>query len=311
MLWPKNIYQLERVTNALLRRDVRHFGFYLQHLSRRNRLSQRPIIQSGGPVVSLTTYGNRLNTVHLAIETIAAGSLLPSRIILWLDEPLKHQLLPGTLKRLEARGLEIREARNFGPHTKYFPYVDAMHGIDQPLITADDDVLYPKDWVAGLIAAYRQAPDVLNCYRAHVVRIEDGAISPYASWTSCRCSEPSFLNFATAVSGSVLPPRLLRRLKAAGTAFTQLCPTADDIWLHVNAIREGIRIKQIRSWQRNFPEVPGTQNGTLSDLNFHRSQNDAQIAKTYTADDLAILNNEAAQRLGSKQFEMEPHAHAL
>jgi hypothetical protein len=82
-----------------------------------------------------------------------------------------------------------------------------------------------------------------------------------------------------------------------------LCPTADDIWLHANAIREGIRIKQVRTWPRCFPEFPGTQDVALGHVNFREGRNDLQIAKTYTSDDLAVLRNEANGCLGSKQWK--------
>ncbi len=217
---------------------------------------------------------------------------MPGRIILWLDEPLDRSLLPAAVRRLELRGLEVAPTRHLGPHNKYFPYVDTVDNLDQPLITADDDVLYPKDWVAGLMSAYRRTPSMFNCYRAHVLRITEGSISNYTTWSSCNSSQPSFLHFATAVAGSILPPSLLRRLKTEGTAFTDLCPTADDIWLHINAVREGIRIRQVRPWQRNFPEIPGTQTVSLAAINVHGSQNDVQIARTYTAEDLAVLERE-------------------
>src|SRR5690606_5888706 len=97
----------------------------------------------GLPTVSLTTHGERISRVHIAIESIAQGNQLPGRIILWLDEPDVLDALPQALRRQAARGLEVRLSSNYGPHTKYFPYVrsEAVHHV--PLATADDDVVYP------------------------------------------------------------------------------------------------------------------------------------------------------------------------
>ena len=54
----------------------------------RNRLGRSPVATGGpGVVVSMTTYGKRVRTVHLAIESIARGAVRPARLILWLDEP--------------------------------------------------------------------------------------------------------------------------------------------------------------------------------------------------------------------------------
>ena len=49
-------------------------------------------------IVTLTTFGQRLNDVYLAIESIMQGSLLPNRIILWLADDMRGKVLPVTLQ---------------------------------------------------------------------------------------------------------------------------------------------------------------------------------------------------------------------
>jgi hypothetical protein len=226
-------------------------------------------------------------------ESIAAGTQLPSRLILWLDDEQAYRNLPASLKRLAVRGLEIRLTANLGPHTKYYPTLEQISEHNLPLVTADDDVLYTRHWLEGLVEAYGQEPGVLHCYRAHQMRIADGRIAPYTHWNSCRSSRPSFLHFATAVSGNILPPRLLQVLREAGTSFRLLCPKADDIWIHMNSLRAGIQTRQLGAWQRNFPLLPGTQDVMLSQANIGSAQNDVQIAKTYAEDELALLRRAA------------------
>lgn len=272
-----------------LRQDPKFFNWNIKRLHAQNLHSKSAVTSPGGPVVSLTTVGDRINTVYLAIESIALGSVLPSRLILWIDneEALKNR--PDSIRRLEARGLEVGASQNYGPHTKYYPYLLATDKFAVPLVTADDDVLYAKWWLQGLIDANRNRDDLVNCYRAHVIMIEEGQFKSYQLWKSCRSTEASFLHFATGVSGCIYPIPLLTRLKAAGSVFQQLCPKADDIWLNVNALRGGFKVKQIRSWSIRFPLIPETQSTGLLHTNFHRSQNDEQIKNTYTAQDLVEL----------------------
>ena len=54
-----------------------------------NNLAGRKMVTSerGVAVVSLTTHGHRLDTVAIAIESIAIGTTRPRRMILWLEEP--------------------------------------------------------------------------------------------------------------------------------------------------------------------------------------------------------------------------------
>jgi hypothetical protein len=280
---------LLRTQLLALRQDPKFFNWNIKRLHAQNLHSKSAVTSPGGPVVSLTTVGDRINTVYLAIESIASGSVLPSRLILWIDneEALKNR--PDSIRRLEARGLEVGASQNYGPHTKYYPYLLATDKFVVPLVTADDDVVYAKWWLQGLIDANCNRDDLVNCYRAHVIMIEEGQFKSYQLWKSCHSTEASFLHFATGVSGCIYPIPLLRRLKAAGSAFQQLCPKADDIWLNVNALRGGFMVRQIRSWSIRFPLIPETQSSGLLHTNFHRSQNDEQIKNTYTADDLVEL----------------------
>jgi len=273
----------------VLRNEIKVTKIQLRGLILRNRRSSAPVVSPGGPVVSLTTYGQRLSSVHLAIESIAAGSLLPSRLILWLDDPAALERQTAGLRRLVDRGLEVRLAENYGPHTKYFPYLLAENGFSAPLVTADDDLLYPRWWLEGLVRAHREYPGAINCYRAHQVHTSGGALAPYRNWNPCHSTEPSFSHFATGVSGCIYPPAFLPYIKRAGDAFLTLCPKADDVWLHVNALRSGFKVRQIRTRPLRFPFVPGTQGSGLYHGNVLLSQNDDHIRSTYTPSDIELL----------------------
>ena len=247
------------------------------------------MVAPGGPIVSLTTYGKRIETVHLTLESIASGSMLPSRIILWLDNLEAFKNPPRSLRRLQERGLEIKLTPNYGPHKKYYPFVESTDAFETPLVTADDDVLYPTGWLRSLVKSFDGNRAVIHCCRAHEITIVDGAIAPYRTWGPCKSAEPSFLNFAVGSSGRLYPPAFLQALKSAGRGFEQQCPMADDVWLHVNAVRARFMIKQVESHPLNFPTLPETQDTALSLSNVGLGQNDIQIKNTYTSSDVDTL----------------------
>lgn len=237
--------------------------------------------------VSLTSHSGRLDFCYLTIESIGRGSHLPRTLTLWINDDIFLENLPPKLKRLQARGLTIRVAENFGPHTKYFPYV--IHNrIEVPLVTADDDILYPRGWLEALVVAHTEDPTVVICHRAHQISMlaDKEALAPYSEWTACTTTTPSFLNFATGVSGVLYPLQVLFELKSNGQAFQSVCPKADDIWLHVIALRCGFQIKQLTTKSKHFPVIPGSQKIGLVNQNVLNQKNDAQIAKTYTSPDL-------------------------
>jgi hypothetical protein len=254
-----------------------------------NHLGKAAVVSGEGPVVSLTTYGKRIRTVYFAIESISRGRKLPSRLILWIDDPVLFGNLPFSLRRLMKRGLEVKLCKNYGPHTKYYPYLEVEKELAASLVTADDDVLYPRNWLAALVVASARSPNTVVCYRAHVVVIDGVNVSPYRSWKPCCTTTPSLQHFATGVSGALYPPTVLECFRRAGAGFVEFCPKADDVWLHAQTIRAGFRVSQIGASPRHFWTILGTQEIALWRSNCQENDNDRQITATYTAADIEIM----------------------
>jgi hypothetical protein len=278
-----------------LRHETKYTKVFLTRLRIRNERATAAVTAPGGPVVSMTTYGKRIGAVHLALESIAAGSVLPSRLILWIDRAEMDLVQTPELQRLVRRGLEIQACENLGPHKKYYPYLLSTDVFQLPLATADDDMLYCDWWLAGLARSYREYPESVGCYRAHIVRLTDRSIAPYQTWRPCKTADPSPLHFATGGSGCIYPPSLLRNLKAEGSRFMQLCPNADDVWLHANALRAGNQVRQIWSQPMRFPFAPDTQGSGLYHSNVILARNDDQIRNTYSDREVDLLEAAIAQ----------------
>lgn len=265
-------------------------------LARQNKYSTKSVLDPNGPVVSLTTYGRRTQKVYLAIESISRGRLLPSRIILWIDEVDVLRHLPVELQRLQKRGLEILACQNYGPHKKYYPYLLEQEQFLKPLVIADDDTFYPRNWLLRLNEAYRAYPKMIHCYRARRIKMNGKNMTPYATWKMVRNTDASYLNIATGCAGVLYPEDALVHIKKQGMNFLQCCPMGDDLWLHANSVLAGYRIRQVI---KNFRllEIPGTQTNALYRTNISDG-NDAQIEKTYTHEILAILQNEGKRHPG-------------
>ena len=264
----------------------------MSQLGLRNATSARRAVAPGGPVVSLTSYGKRARTVGFTIESIAQGSLLPSRLILWLDEPALLNHLPATLRRLQTRGVEILATENYGPHKKYYPFVASQARFDVPLVTADDDVLYPRDWLALLMEQHRQEPDDVHCYRARVMAMNGDELAPYTTWSDCQTTNPSHRHFSVGLAGVLFPAKLLAELRRQGDAFRASCPRTDDIWLNLHAQRVGAKVRQVRALPEHFMLLPGTQSSALLHTNM-QGGNDQALRNVYAPPDLQRLREQA------------------
>lgn len=239
--------------------------------------------------VSLTTYGRRVEQVHLTIESIARGCMRPGRLVLWMDEE-DWRRPPDALRRLADRGLELRRTRaEWGPHKKYFPYCLEHADDGQLLVTADDDVFYPERWLDDLVHAASQDPGVVSAHRARRIEVRDGMLASYQTWALARSSTPSRRHLAVGMGGVAYPPPFQRVMRDAGEAFLELAPRTDDLWLHVHQLRTGFRIAQVHDRPVDFALQRGSQQVALALANQLGDENDQVVRALYTADDVAEL----------------------
>ncbi len=245
-----------------------------------NRTSRSAVL-GDGPPVSLTTFGRRIPTAFASIESIGLGKVRPSRLVLWLDSAADLEQLDPRLQRLVGRGLEIRLSANYGPHTKYYPYVCDHLAADTALATADDDIIYPPNWLSLLQAAHRRAPNMVHCHRAHLITFRGSELASYTDWESPKTDVAGARIFATGVSGVIYPAKLLQLLRDRGDEFTKKCPRADDVWLHYMAVENSIGVRQIRPRGRHYPVVVRSQVEKLQNENVAAQGNDRQILATY------------------------------
>lgn len=292
--WQIAAHELRRRSLRGIKRPLRRL--WMRRLMQRNLDSRESLLSADGPVVSLTTYAKRWHIVHYAIESIGCGRLRPSRIVLWVGSSLLQAGTPDALKRLVARGLEIRTCEDVGPHTKYYPQV-CQGSSPRGLVTADDDTLYRQDWLQTLVAATQQRPAFIHAHRVEMMSFEaDGRFAPYVRWPPCRNTDPSALNFFTGVGGVLYPQAMQDALREAGDAFVQCCPRADDIWLNAVAWRSGWQACQTRRFGPLLFEVPGTRGHGLARGNMAGGGNDRQLLTTYSDDERQRLHALAMQR---------------
>lgn len=257
-----------------------------------NLFSRKPCTGDAPAVVSLTSYGKRVSAVHQTIESIAHGASRPNRLILWLDEDEKLKNPPRALQRLQKRGLEIRQTRNFGPHKKYFPFVvDETRVGDEALVTADDDVMYPHQWLSQLIQARDESTDEIIAHRARRIGIQSGGVplkaAPYSEWDLVQDTTPSLLNMATGTGGVLYPPIVLDALAKKGRAFEAELWHADDLWLNATAIECGVPTRQVAPTHERLLTHFGSQRTALFKRNHQEDGNDRMIAILYSPELLA------------------------
>ena len=187
-------------------------------------------------IVSLTTYGQRLYEVALAIESIMQGTVKPNGIVLWRDEQ-DTRPLPLTLKRQVARGLKVLPTRDIRSYKKLLPALQEFPNAH--IVTIDDDVFYPHDFLEALLTAHEQAPRAIIANMVmKLTRDAQGIPQGIRQWPYCAAvPEPTDDNdlFFEGFGGVFYPAGCLPEEVFQEATFSTLCPTADDIWFNAMA----------------------------------------------------------------------------
>jgi hypothetical protein len=224
-------------------------------------------------IVSLTSYPKRFDTLDLTLKTLMSQSVRPDRLILWID-PRHVPLLPKAVTDLTRHGLAIEACEDLRAYTKLIPALRRYPAA--AIVTADDDIAYPRRWLEALTEDYRG--DVITFHRCHRPRREaDGSLAPYRSWEqNLPVAEPDAEVFPTGVGGILYPPGVLSDEVLDQATFQDLCPLADDIWFYWMGRRAGARYRKVG---RVFKLVswPGSQAQALLHQNVDQDANDAQI----------------------------------
>lgn len=235
-------------------------------------------------IVSLTSIPERWGTLHLCLDSLLRQSTRPDRLILWLGLPSNKennqvcQSLPGTLEKLKERGLEIRWCRDTRSFKKIIPALRAYP--DALIVTADDDFLYPRNWLKELFEAYKREPHYIHCHRAHLMRYDaEGKLLPYREWSYCSpdVRGPSLDLFPTEGGGVLYAPGHLHSEVLNENAFESLCPSADDVWLKAMSLLNHVPCKKIRSSCYGFEPIRIPNNRDLQSANVAGGGNDSQI----------------------------------
>ncbi len=259
-----------------------------------SRLSHHRLVDASSPaVVSLTSYGRRLETVHLAIESIGAGTVRPKRIMLWISDDDRPRITPA-LRRLTSRGLEILTCYDWRSHKKYFPYC-VSHTRDRSVfVTCDDDVFYPRGWLRDLLVVSEAYPDHIVAHRTRVMAVDGNDLLPYANWVPSPPMSVGYRHLPIGVGGVAYPPSLLDQIASRGTLFWTLAPSADDLWLKSCSLKSRLKVIGLNCrphW--TFPDIrsAGSRTGLAAE-NVGGGGNDIQSRAIFDDSDIQLIAGE-------------------
>ena len=185
------------------------------------------------PIVSLTSHHERVKHVHIAINSILNNSYKPYKIVLTLFKDDVQYITEELQTLIDNNFVELIVADdNLRPHLKYF--YTMLKYKDYPIITIDDDCIYPTDFIESLMKSYEKYQGCISARRVHKVRYNlDSTIDLYRTWSyDCKTiTKPSLDIMATGVGGVLYPPDILK-ISKNNIDYIKKFITVDDIYLY-------------------------------------------------------------------------------
>jgi hypothetical protein len=200
----------------------------------------------GELIVSLTSYALRFPTVHLTLRSLLLQSVMWDRLILWIahgDIPL----LPDAVRELEFFGLEVRECDDLRSYKKLVPAIECFP--DAFIVTADDDLYYPPDWLRVLTNGFSAAEPAILARRVARVKRSSGGFAPFKDWEhdvqDNRARQPSNDLMPETGAGALYPPGSLSAKVTDRALFERLAPSGDDLWFYWCARLAGTPVRKV------------------------------------------------------------------
>ena len=244
--------------------------------------------RESGPyvIVSLTSYGRRVSrTLKYAVYSMIHQTFRPDRIVIWLDETaFSRETLPASVRRLEKYGVEICYCHDIKSYKKLVPSL--VKYPDDIIITIDDDLVYKRTTIEGLMRKHQQYPDDVICSSAHIPTFGQQGLLPYKQWRLYVKKPDGKLLFPLGGSGTLYPPGSLYKDVTDDRIFMKVAPMADDVWFWFMTMYNGKRIRLAESGTVFRPidllyQLTHKKASLMQD-NIGKNRNDIQIAAVFS-----------------------------
>ena len=287
---PNSAYLKENIQTSIKHQILRQHLTDLMLKSNEDGISKERTT-SRDVIVSLTTYGLRIDTVYLAIESIFQQTQKANQVVLHIsNEHFNTDNIPLSLKKQEKRGLKIRYVKDIGPYTKLIPAMKEYP--EDIIITIDDDYIYPSDTIEKLVRVHMIHPEAICCQHSRkITKKDEKTLNHYESFPIIYTTEVTISHhyLAEGFGGVLYPPHSLHDDLFKEDLFMRLSPYADDLWFKAMELLKGTPVLQIarnQSWIYEMSRIESIQDTGLMNINVIKSQNDSQLKAIFDYYDL-------------------------
>lgn len=262
----------------LIVKKIKYYLSYLPYILFKPKIQQN--VENPKLIVSLTSYPERIRCLPIVCGSLMRQTVKPDAIMLYLSKEQFKDEKNLILKSLKKQGVTIIMVNDdIKSHKKYFYCMQEFK--DSIIITVDDDVIYDKCMVEDLYESYLRHPLAVSAKRVHGIRFDhDNKVLPYNEWEyqkSDKIDVEDFLLIATGCGGVLYPPHILDERSFNSDAIKRTCLQADDLWLKVMELENGVPVVLAKSKNYKLRNVWGTLANGLAKNNVEKNRNDQQL----------------------------------
>lgn len=190
-------------------------------------------------VITLTTIPSRLDRIVPVLMSLIDQDVPADRIILAAPVHSLREDAPYSNAILETLPDEVTVLRceDQGPATKLLPALKEYPG--SLLVVVDDDAIYPRNFIATLLAAHRRIPDAAFGYRGVQIKGEtDFADLHHKFATAVKIDMHVDILFGT--WGYLVPPGALGKEVHNFSEYPDEVHWVDDVWISGHLAKRGV-----------------------------------------------------------------------
>ena len=170
-----------------------------------------------------------------------------AKVVLTLHES-DVEYMPSVLKGWIENGLVelIVSKEDLGPHLKYFYTMQKYR--DLPVITIDDDTVYPRYMIPLYLYYHQKHPGWVLCRSCRQITYTNGNVDPFSVWQNVPTIDgPTHQLHAEGYCGVLYPPDCLK-IRDDMIPEIKSIFRADDIYLSVLEIRNNVPVFFLRPY---------------------------------------------------------------
>lgn len=226
--------------------------FFRFILSNKTDIPELNQIKRGIPiVVSLCCEEDNFDKLHYTLYSLFNQKVSPDKVVLWLSNRYELSELPYSITKFIKGGLDIRFVEDAGLYTKIIYALREFK--DSIIVTADENIYYPKNWLLKLYHSYISNPDDIQAHSVFEVVCDKNRIYSVKDWKKFSHKETSgFKSFPVTADGVLYPPNCFIKDILREDIYKKKADAPWDIWSWVIAVVSGRKVRLVKSHIRTF-----------------------------------------------------------